>query len=728
MPVKLNNIPLRYKLILGFFLITAVNGLFGFFELRQIRNLGGLVRQTYDQALMSGTFALASKFDYAQYSLEVQNALLADTPEEFRLLSKRALRMLRTLREDLAVFKERSLDPVAVRDVDGLLSQIDDVEETRKSLFTRKEALLSGPSSPSRSHQLVKEWNSLPATKRLNRELTAKYDEAAELGYRFRLEAEEKILRTNKQTIAVLGGSLFLSLILSVILSLIIINPLSKLRTVCGQIAEGNFSIRSSISGKDEFGTLSSVFNLMLGNIDDKTQSMSSLLNTIPFALFYFDSEGAISSERSLSTDILFPRFELFRKLDAFYEAYGVGVPEIQSVFEAMFTNSISFNSAAYLLPKVIRTGTGSRERIISLSYHAKRNQDKKLEKVIIVGQDITERERANARNKELTERVERISKVSGDLPGFKEFLSGTQDLFERLDAPVDRPAFLRDLHSLKGLVGIYNFETVANRIHELETALAEKPEEEFALDPIRTLFNDQVSDLQEILALSAEDDFVFLDHWKITQLKQVIAKSGDPDLNKLATELDRFPFEKVFSKFTNHVQNVLKKLDDKQVEVVIENSDDVSYEEIQRIDPVLIHVLNNSVDHGIESLEERVSVNKPESGKIRVKCRRNTDSSLSLFISDDGKGINGNILFEKAVRSGIIPADSCLSTDEKINLVFASGLSSKSEATILSGRGVGLDAVKAHLESLGGKIQLRSELGSGTTFELFVPTQRIIT
>lgn len=721
---KFSNIALRYKLILGFLLIVVVNGLSGLFELSLIKELGGLVRQTYDRALMSGTFALAAKYDFAQYNVDVQSALLAETPEEFRLAKSKSSRILKTLKEDLEVFKERSLSPTSAELVNDLQKKIIEVDKSRLDLFRRKELFLSSNNGMGKSALLVREWGNNTDVKSIYRALTAGYDDAAELGYKFRLESDERIEKATKLTLSILAFCLILSLFLSIVLSLIIIKPLSKLEAYCREIAGGNFSIRSSITGKDEFGTLSSVFNLMLGNIDDKTQSMSSLLNTIPFALFYFDHEGKISTERSISTNKLLPGFDDHKTLGDFYAFHGHDVHDLQNVQTAMFENLIPFNSASYLLPKIIKVGAGHGQKIISLSYYPKRNSSKKLEQVIIVGEDITEKERAKLRTQELVERVERVSKVSADLPGFKDFTIVIENLFGNIKKSKDKTEIMRDLHSIKGLLGVYNFDTIAKKIHYIETLMSQSDELTPHLEEVESLFFEQVKDLNSILALSNQDNITYFDNKKIQKLKEEILVNGDVRLTKIVQELNRFPFSKVFTKFTSHVKNTAEKFEDKLVEIVIEDSDDVSYEEIKRIDPVLIHVLNNSIDHGIESAEDRINTGKSETGTIRVKCIRNLDSSLKFFISDDGKGIDGELLFNKAIQSGLLAPTVSMSMEEKKNLVFSSGLSSKSESSIISGRGVGLDAVKAHIESIGGSIRLESTIGSGTIFELQVPTE----
>ena len=138
-----------------------------------------------------------------------------------------------------------------------------------------------------------------------------------------------------------------------------------------------------------------------------------------------------------------------------------------------------------------------------------------------------------------------------------------------------------------------------------------------------------------------------------------------------------------------------------------------------------LVHIVRNSVDHGIEPSDLRRMLGKPEKGKIELSAECD-DSEIRLQISDDGCGINIDELKKSAINKKLITKEKgeSLSDQDALDLIFQPGFSSKEEVTDMSGRGVGLDAVKAAIAELKGKTHVQTELGKGTTFEFRIPVQ----
>lgn len=136
-----------------------------------------------------------------------------------------------------------------------------------------------------------------------------------------------------------------------------------------------------------------------------------------------------------------------------------------------------------------------------------------------------------------------------------------------------------------------------------------------------------------------------------------------------------------------------------------------------------LVHMLRNSLDHGIESSEERAQTSKPARAKILLKAWQEA-SSVMIEVTDDGKGMDANRLREKAISKGLINAHEARSDDEAFQLVFLPGFSTKEVASSVSGRGVGMDVVKTAVERHRGAIRINSQLGKGTTFIIRLPIE----
>jgi len=139
------------------------------------------------------------------------------------------------------------------------------------------------------------------------------------------------------------------------------------------------------------------------------------------------------------------------------------------------------------------------------------------------------------------------------------------------------------------------------------------------------------------------------------------------------------------------------------------------------------LHLLRNSVDHGIESPEEREKFEKSKKGKIKVSFKETAADLFQIIIEDDGKGVDPAIIKELALKKGLLKKEEIkkLTDKEIIQIIFKPGFSSKDEVTSLSGRGVGTDVVKFEVEKIGGEVRVISKKGKGTVFVLTLPIFR---
>jgi two-component system chemotaxis sensor kinase CheA len=143
----------------------------------------------------------------------------------------------------------------------------------------------------------------------------------------------------------------------------------------------------------------------------------------------------------------------------------------------------------------------------------------------------------------------------------------------------------------------------------------------------------------------------------------------------------------------------------------------------LDRLSDPLVHLIRNAVDHGIETPERRLAAGKPETGRIRIDARREKDS-IRISVADDGAGMDLEAARRRAVEAGIVHPDLAadLSPEQLAALAFRPGLSTAERVSEISGRGVGMDAVRATLESLGGTVEFATERGRGTVTQLVVP------
>lgn len=194
-------------------------------------------------------------------------------------------------------------------------------------------------------------------------------------------------------------------------------------------------------------------------------------------------------------------------------------------------------------------------------------------------------------------------------------------------------------------------------------------------------------------------------------------------ELQRRVLELRTAPLSRVMDNLPRTARQLAEKLD-KRVELEIIGAElELDRSILDRLGEPLLHLIRNAIDHGLESPKDRLAAGKSEIGRIRIEARRQKDS-IVIEVSDDGRGIDLASVCRRAVEAGLIHEDlaSDLPPEEIVALIFHPGLSTAETVSEVSGRGVGMDAVKATVESLGGGVELRTEAGRGTSTTIFVP------
>jgi two-component system, chemotaxis family, sensor kinase CheA len=194
-------------------------------------------------------------------------------------------------------------------------------------------------------------------------------------------------------------------------------------------------------------------------------------------------------------------------------------------------------------------------------------------------------------------------------------------------------------------------------------------------------------------------------------------------ELQRRALELRTTPLLRILEPLPRAARDVAERAG-VRVEVQLRGAElELDRSILDRLSDPLVHLLRNAVDHGIEPPEERSAAGKPAVGRIVIEARREKDA-IRISISDDGAGIDLDAVRQRAIEAGVVHPDLAadLTPEQIAALVFQPGLSTATEVSEISGRGVGMDAVRATLESLGGSVEISSERGRGTTTTLWVP------
>ncbi|MDD5475791.1 MAG: chemotaxis protein CheA, partial [Syntrophales bacterium] len=192
-------------------------------------------------------------------------------------------------------------------------------------------------------------------------------------------------------------------------------------------------------------------------------------------------------------------------------------------------------------------------------------------------------------------------------------------------------------------------------------------------------------------------------------------------ELQRTSTSLRMVPIRQTFQRMARLVRDLAKSVG-KDVAVVMEGEDtEIDRNMVEEIYNPLVHMVRNSVDHGLETTEERVAAGKDKRGTVRLSAYHK-GGDVVIEISDDGRGLSTDKILRKARERGIVRESDELSEQDIYRLLFMAGFSTAEKITDVSGRGVGMDVVKQAVEKLRGKIEIRSVEGEGTTFAAFFP------
>ncbi|NMA68262.1 MAG: chemotaxis protein CheA, partial [Desulfitobacterium sp.] len=192
-------------------------------------------------------------------------------------------------------------------------------------------------------------------------------------------------------------------------------------------------------------------------------------------------------------------------------------------------------------------------------------------------------------------------------------------------------------------------------------------------------------------------------------------------DLQESAMRLRMVPISTVFNRFPRLVRDLARKTN-KEIDLVLKGEEtELDKTVVEVIGDPLMHLIRNSVDHGIESPEERRAAGKPEKGTITLNAYHE-GNHIAILISDDGRGLNLEKIYQKALSRGLVSEGENLLEKDIANLIFQPGFSTAEQVTDISGRGVGMDVVTKSLNNLGGMIETSTKAGEGTTFTIRLP------
>ena len=399
------------------------------------------------------------------------------------------------------------------------------------------------------------------------------------------------------------------------------------------------------------------------------------------------------------------------------------------------------FNSHCLLTEMTIRMKEGS-EKILEMDWDPIIGQDSgEVDKLMVTVRDVTELKALEAEAEEQKKELEIIGEILAvDTRKFAEFLKTSQEFIadcrsiieETQDKDLDVVAKLfRNMHTVKGNARTYGLNNVTNVVHEVESTYDSlRKEEDMQWDQAQLLRElDEASEIVERYAHmfneklgrggEATADVVSLDPQRVSswldKIKSITSSELDGHVKDIVAEaynmivtIGSKPLSEVLSDVVTSVGSLAEQLGKAQPDITIDDGGIfIEKDAHSMLNNIFMHVFRNAMDHGIEGAEERANKGKLASGSISLTTSLGPDAA-TLSVRDDGRGIAITKIYEMAVEKGLYSADQPRPSAEEIaNLIFSSGFSTAEEVTDISGRGVGMDAVKGFLEKEGGKIEV---------------------
>ncbi|HET9241624.1 MAG TPA: ATP-binding protein [Oligoflexus sp.] len=459
--------------------------------------------------------------------------------------------------------------------------------------------------------------------------------------------------------------------------------------------------------------------------IQEKNQKIQSILENIQQGVLTIESpNGQIGAEYSAYLDRLlgFNSPNQAGHLQDILERTQLSKDQIEQVNAAVFCiigeNDVALALNYHLFPRSVIEGEGSTARYLELDWNPIFDCEGRVAQLLVCIRDVTElhKLRADAAKgqQELTLLAELVN-----IPGNRRLavLEASRSLLMRLPwgANASQIQVMRLLHNLKGNARSFGLSTLAQAAHECETAVQQgHPPDASLVEPLNKLIECYLDIAEHKLGHGTrKDDEIRLSRSRLKKAAAVLESLPSVDRKTLQPLVDivmdslHLTLEQILEPHLKMLPQLACDLGKAPPRVHI--GDPGIYWQPESADflaNVGLHLLRNSLDHGLEIPNERINAGKVAEGQISLVLQQRKDG-IEILVRDDGRGLNLNHIREKAQRLGLLAPDASLRPEEIAEFIFHPGFSTRNKATQISGRGVGLDVVRAMLQEAGGHVQL---------------------
>lgn len=558
-----------------------------------------------------------------------------------------------------------------------------------------------------------------------------------------------------------------------------VIHPIGDMESKMTEIATSqDFTHRLPVSRMDEIGKSVVAFNAMIEKIQQsneeirqKTADIHAMLHYIPQGILTLESGGIIHPEYSEHLKTVLETSDIAGRdvMHVVFDGSGLGVDALNQMETAISAcigeDEMNFEFNAHLLPlEIDKTMPDGRTKVLDLNWSPITDETGTTLRLLLCLRDVTDlrvlAKAADAQKKELA-LIGEILAVRQEK--FQEFMGSAKEFIAENEALIIAAAgtearrkeaiavLFRNMHTIKGNARTYGLLQLTDVVHQAEERYdaIRQGKHEWNTELLQTelqLTADVVAQYARINEVTlgrkgpgrrgSVDKFLMVPKEVVEDLIQRLDEAGAQSAEQKAAALQQArdalnqlgaePLSRMLSGVTDSLPSLAQELGKAAPQVVMKDAGILVRTQLaDTLRNVFMHLFRNSLDHGLERPVERTLLGKSEAGSITLSTQLSTNT-LTLRLKDDGRGLALQRIKAKAIEQGLLAPTAVASAHDIAQLIFASGFSTATEVTEVSGRGVGMDAVRGFIQAESGEISL--ELASTDANVEFCPFETVIT
>ncbi len=568
-----------------------------------------------------------------------------------------------------------------------------------------------------------------------------------------------------------------------------VIRPLNRLKEVADELAQGNWNKSIETDRQDELGSLARSFANMRGAIQEmlgliqeqnrtleqkvaertaqlkqKTNDINSMLQNMHQGVFTILESGRIHPEYSAFVRNILEVEEVAGQpaVDLLFANADLGpdqIHQIQTTLDSLIgSDAMMFDFNKHLLvPEILATFSDDHKKILELEWDPIVAEDDSIEKIMVTLRDATElrglQEAAEQQRHEL-EIIGQIlalqqHKFETFLQTSHQFLQENEQLIQSTPAKEMEvlASLFRNMHTIKGNARMYGLLQLTDAVHQAEQTYDQlRKEDDLPWDQIQLLeelrqTQAHIEKYEQVFRTKLGDfakqsQGVYWDQYLMEKLRSYLTDTNKNSLDDLTQTIQAIEqvfqaigsetLESILEDLIQDLPRLAHDLGKAEPRVILADSQiRFSQGVIPTLKDVFMHIFRNSLDHGLESPSERLQLQKPEQGVMELSLQT-SDQFVEIHFQDDGRGLGLERLREKAQQEGWVKETVAVPDEAAADFIFQSGMTTTETVTSISGRGVGMDAVKRFLQHQGGNIVIEL-LDESTRNQAFRPFKQII-